>query len=77
MKTIQMTIDEELLNEVDELVHKLGTTRAAFIRHSLEHSIQKLRILALEKQQIEGYRRHPVQPGEFDVWVDEQSWENL
>ncbi len=36
--------------------------------------IIKYKILELEKQQAEGYDRHPVEPGEFDVWVDEQAW---
>jgi metal-responsive CopG/Arc/MetJ family transcriptional regulator len=77
MKTIQMTIDEKLLDEVDKVVGRLGTTRSAFIRHSLEKSIQQLKIEVLEKKQIEGYLRHPIQPGEFDVWVEEQDWESI
>ena len=28
----------------------------------------------LERQHAEGYARHPVQPGEFDVWFDYQQW---
>ena len=32
MKTIQMTIDESLLQQVDETVELLQTTRSAFIR---------------------------------------------
>lgn len=77
MKTIQMTIDSELLEEVDEVVDRLGTTRSAFIRQSLEKTLQQLRIAELEKKHIEGYLRHPVEPGEFDVWIDEQDWETL
>jgi metal-responsive CopG/Arc/MetJ family transcriptional regulator len=77
MRTIQMTIDEKLLDEVDKAVNKLGTTRSAFIRQSLEKSIQQLKIEELERKQIEGYLRHPVQPGEFDAWIDEQDWETL
>lgn len=77
MKTIQMTIDEALLAEVDSAVTRLGTTRSAFIRESLEMSIHALHIRELEQKQIEGYRRHPVEPGEFDVWIEEQIWEKL
>jgi metal-responsive CopG/Arc/MetJ family transcriptional regulator len=36
MKSIQMTIDEELLTVVDQLSRSLKTSRSAFIRHALE-----------------------------------------
>ncbi|MEZ4832626.1 MAG: hypothetical protein R2873_11625 [Caldilineaceae bacterium] len=44
-------------DRVDELL-----TRIAAIRCTQE----------LEQKHLEGYQRHPVQPGEFDVWIDEQ-----
>jgi hypothetical protein len=28
----------------------------------------------MEKQHAEGYARHPVEPGEFDVWEDETDY---
>jgi metal-responsive CopG/Arc/MetJ family transcriptional regulator len=74
MKTIQMTIDEPLLAEVDRVTQSLHTTRSAFIREALQLALQKYKILELEKKHAEGYDRHPVEPGEFDVWVDEQAW---
>jgi len=74
MKTIQMTIDEPLLTEVDRTVHDLNMTRSAFIRHALEMALRHHQILEMEKAHVAGYTRHPVKPGEFDVWLDEQSW---
>jgi len=32
VKTIQMTIDDDLLSQVDAAVDELGTSRSAFIR---------------------------------------------
>lgn len=36
MKTVQMTIDENLLVQVDTLVAELGTNRSAFMRDALK-----------------------------------------
>lgn len=74
MKTIQMTIDEPLLAEVDRLIQTLQTTRSAFIREALELALQRHAIAELERKHAEGYRQHPVKPGEFDVWEEEQVW---
>lgn len=74
MKTIQMTIDEPLLAEVDQVVQTLNTTRSAFIREALELALQRHTTAEREKKHAEGYARHPVEPGEFDVWEDEQAW---
>jgi metal-responsive CopG/Arc/MetJ family transcriptional regulator len=74
MKTIQMTIDEPLLAEVDQLIQTLNTTRSAFIREALELALRRHTIAAMEWKHAEGYARHPVEPGEFDVWEDEQAW---
>lgn len=74
MKTIQMTIDESLLAEVDQLIESLDTTRSAFIREALQLALQRHKIKELERNQAEGYARYPVEPGEFDIWVDEQAW---
>jgi metal-responsive CopG/Arc/MetJ family transcriptional regulator len=75
MKTIQMTIDEELLNEVDTAVRDIGTSRSAFLRDALQQALKRLEIAAMERQHTAGYQRFPVQAQEFDVWQKEQVWE--
>ncbi len=74
MKTIQMTIDEELLSEVDQVTQSLHTTRSAFIRSALQLALRQFATLQKEHQHAQGYARKPVTPGEFDVWTNEQSW---
>ena len=74
MKTIQMTIDEALLKSVDKLSRARKTTRSAFIRAALEAEIERARAKEKEARHIEGYKRHPVAPGEFDAWLNEQDW---
>jgi metal-responsive CopG/Arc/MetJ family transcriptional regulator len=74
MKTIQMTIDEPLLNEVDTIIQKLNTTRSAFIRDALELALKRYTIAEMERKHAEGYTQHPVKEGEFDIWENEQAW---
>lgn len=76
MKTIQMTLDEDLLNRVDKAIHELNTTRSAFIRESLQHYLERIRIKKLEKKHREGYLKNPVKMDEFDIWENEQVWGN-
>jgi metal-responsive CopG/Arc/MetJ family transcriptional regulator len=74
MKTIQMTINDRLLQLVDKMCRARKTTRSAFIRDALEAEIRRERIREDEARHAEGYARKPVAPGEFDVWVNEQDW---
>ncbi|MBU0513110.1 MAG: ribbon-helix-helix domain-containing protein [Chloroflexi bacterium] len=74
MKTIQMTIDEPLLNEVNQVIQSLNTTRSAFIRESLQLALRKYKIRVLERRHAEGYAKYPAELGEFDIWQDEQDW---
>ena len=74
MVTVQMTLDEQLVKRVDDLVHKLRTSRSAFAREALKDALKKHQILELEKKHKSGYLRSPVTKGEFDVFEDEQVW---
>ena len=74
IKTIQMTIDESLLEEVDSTRVGLGMNRSAFIREALRQAMERFRMAELERKHAAGYARRPVEPGEFDVWEAEQAW---
>ena len=74
MKTIQMTIDEELLAEVDDVVHELQSNRSAFMRDALQLALQQLRIRRLESQHRRGYQQQPMQTDDFAEWEAEQVW---
>lgn len=77
MKTIQMTIDEPLLAEVDRTIQILETTRSAFIREALQLALQRQRIVEMERRHAEGYARHPAKPGEFEIPESEHAWGDL
>jgi metal-responsive CopG/Arc/MetJ family transcriptional regulator len=74
MKTVQMTIDESLVEAVDRAARKLGKSRSAFTREALRDALTRERLRNLEKRHREGYARQPVRAGEFDAWESEQVW---
>ncbi len=74
MKTIQMTIDEALLLQVDNVVKEKRTNRSAFIRQALEAALHQYKIYQWDKQDQKGYARIPQQVAEIDTWLPEQEW---
>ena len=74
MRTVQMTLDDALVQEIDHVVKQLGTTRSAFARDALRAALAQVRRKAMEQKHREGYARRPVTPGEFSDWEDEQVW---
>ena len=74
MKTIQMTIDEPLLKNVDKMTRARKTTRSAFIRNALEAEIRRQQIREEESRHAAGYAAKPVIRGESDTWLGEQDW---
>lgn len=74
MRTVQMTLDDDLVEAVDRVVKKLHTTRSAFTRNALKTAIKRVNIDMLEKKHKRGYERHPAGKTEFSVWESEQEW---
>ena len=76
MKTVQMTLDEDLILTVDKFVKSMHTTRSAFTGHELQQAIARIKIQKQEEKHAKGYSSKPVASGEFDVWEKEQKWSN-
>lgn len=74
MKTVQMTLDDDLVDAVDEVARQQKTSRSEFTRRALRDALQKARIQQLEKIHRAGYEKFPVSLDEFSVWEDEQEW---
>ncbi|MBT9440204.1 MAG: ribbon-helix-helix domain-containing protein [Desulfobacterales bacterium] len=74
MRTIQMTLDDNLVQSVDKVVKELKTTRSAFTRSALRDAINRFSISRLEEKHRRGYELHPVNKEEFSVWEEEQDW---
>jgi metal-responsive CopG/Arc/MetJ family transcriptional regulator len=74
MRTIQMTLDDELVKNVDAISKELNTSRSAFTRHALQEAVKQHNIERLELRHRQGYAVHPVNKEEFSVWEKEQDW---
>jgi len=79
METIELTVDESLLAEVDRAIRSLAMTRADFARVALELALRNQKTIELEQQHAQGYARFPVKSGEFDEREAEQvfMWSNV
>lgn len=74
MRTIRMTLDDTLVEAVDNISRKLNMNRSAFTRKALRDAVEQYTVLQMEKKHRQGYENFPVKENEFSVWEDEQAW---
>jgi metal-responsive CopG/Arc/MetJ family transcriptional regulator len=72
MRTVQISLNEQLIADVDRAATKLGTTRSGFTRSALRAALRKLSALEQERRHRAGYLRRPVRRGEFDLSPNER-----
>jgi hypothetical protein len=82
MKTIQITIEDTLLEELDQFLEGQARARSAFIRDSIATTLRKKKYDLDVERDVEGYRRHPQTEEELLMppesgWPEEDfsSWE--
>ncbi len=74
MRTIQMTLDDNLVKAVDLVSKELHTSRSAFTRKALQEALARYKLEQLELKHRLGYEKKPVDNDEFSVWETEQDW---
>lgn len=74
METIQLSIDESLLAEVQQATSALQMTPSDFMTVALERALQQREIIAKERRDALGYVEHPQRSEDIDEWQDEQDW---
>ncbi len=74
MRTVQMTLDEDLIRAMDEMARRMGTSRSGLVRTAVRDALDRWRARELEERHRKGYERHPVRPGEFDMDESRLSW---
>ncbi len=77
---ITIELDEKLVSQVDAAAGNLHKSRLDYINEALSKSLKddlkKCKIDEKERKFIESYTRFPQQPEEYEIWQDEQVWEN-
>ncbi|HEX8737298.1 MAG TPA: hypothetical protein VF721_18335 [Pyrinomonadaceae bacterium] len=74
--TVQIEIDEKLWAEADALAKDLQIDRSEIFQDTLHEVLRKLRLIEKDQKTIESYRSFPQQPEEYEIWQDEQVWED-
>jgi len=74
MRTIQMTLDDDLVKAVDRVSKQLHKSRSAFTRNALRAALSRYNTEQLERKHRQGYELHPVGVDEFSVWETEHAW---
>ena len=74
MRTIQMTLDDDLVKAVDRVSKELNTSRSAFTRKALKEALARYKLEQLERKHRRGYEQNPVATDEFSVWETEHAW---
>ena len=73
-KTISIRIDETLLKAVDVAIKSEQRGRSDVIREALELWLKRRALEEKVRRHLEGYKRHPVTPDEFEPILRAQRW---
>lgn len=74
MKTVQVNIEEALLENVDQFIQKKGITRSAFVRESLELNLKRQQMREADEKHRLSYLEYPQDLDEIHQWEKEQVW---
>ena len=74
MKTVQITMDDELAERVDERAKRLGATRSGFARQALRAALARYEESEQEERLKGGYCRVPPTPQEFAIPDEDHAW---
>ena len=75
METIELTLDESLLAQVQQATKALEMTPSDFIKVALERAVQQRDVIAKERRDAQAYAEQPQRAEEIEAWLDEQAWD--
>jgi metal-responsive CopG/Arc/MetJ family transcriptional regulator len=68
MRTIQVVLDDKLLQAADRAAHRGKLNRSALIRNALREHLKKLEIREREEREWKAYELKPQTPDEVLDW---------
>jgi metal-responsive CopG/Arc/MetJ family transcriptional regulator len=74
MKTVQIVLDNKLLQATDRAARRTKRNRSALVREGLREHLQGLEVRSREERDREGYLRQPQPPDESRLWEAEAAW---
>jgi metal-responsive CopG/Arc/MetJ family transcriptional regulator len=77
MATIQVVLEDALLQAAGRAVRRLRVNRSALIRDALREHLRRLGTLEHERRDREGYARRPIGKDEFAIWDKVTAWPDV
>ena len=74
MKTIQITIDPELLHKIDNDEESMKKGRSAFLRQAVRYYLEQKRLESISEKYRSGYTQGLAKDNDLTLWEDEQVW---
>ena len=74
METIQVVIDQKLLQASDRAAKKAKLNRSELIRLALREHLQRVQTLEAEQRDQRGYEKLPQFKAIEDSWETEAAW---
>ncbi|MDJ0816162.1 MAG: ribbon-helix-helix domain-containing protein [Desulfobacterales bacterium] len=74
MKNIQVTIDPDLLSQIDNDEESKQNGRSAFLRKAVRFYLEQKRLKSIAEKYRHGYSQGLVSDNDLSHWEDEQVW---
>lgn len=74
MKNVQISFDEDLLNEVNSMVASTRLSRSAIVREALRRWIREKKIKKFEDEWIKKLKENPDDTQEANAWIKIEQW---
>ena len=74
MKTIQISIDPELLHKIDNDEESKKNGRSAFLRQAVRFYLEQKRLKSISEKYRSGYSQGLAKNDDLSNWEDEQVW---
>ena len=74
MQIVQIVLDKELLQAADQAAKRTRRNRSALVRDALREHLRRLKLLASEERDRQGYSRPSQADAEARDWESEAAW---
>jgi len=74
METVQIVLDEGLLQATDRAARRLKLNRSALVREALREHLKRLEVRTSEERDREGYAKQPQTCDEIPLWEGKAAW---
>ena len=77
---MEITIEENLAKKIVKIAETKKESPTEFVNSSLRKVIRQNEEIVSDEEKVrrtlEAYRKFPQQPEEYEIWLDEQVWED-